>query len=162
VVNDHSSQPQFAQLGISELHYYDLATGKTSQVELGWPRGLATQTENDNVPGLVVLRDGFLALLANGVRHVAARYVREGAGCRRPDLAVEQGSTFSGLHAAPDGQSLASAYSTASTPTQWYRARLEGTKVVGAARVTDLNEPFEKRRRARTEVVRWKGGLGDE
>ena len=49
------------------------------------------------------------------------------------------------------------AHSTASTPTQWYRARLEGGRIEAPTPVAAVNEHLAKRPRARSEVMHWKG-----
>ncbi len=161
-VNDHNSRPQFAQAGIPELHYFDLARSRPERVDLGWERGLATQGENEDAPGFAPTRDGFVALLADGVRNRAARYTRTTDGWRRAWLEGAHAGHVFGLEVSTDGKTLLYARSTASTPTQWYAARLEGERIEGPTPVAAINEHFRKRPRARTEVVRWKGADDEE
>jgi dipeptidyl aminopeptidase/acylaminoacyl peptidase len=161
-VNEHNSRPQFAQAGIPELHYFDLARGRAERVDLGWERGLAIQEENDEAPGFTPTRDGFVALLADGVRNRAARYTRTADGWRRAWLEGAHADHLFGLEASADGKLLLYAHSTASTPTQWYAARLEGERLEAPAPVAVVNEHFRRRPRARTEVVRWKGADDEE
>src|SRR5262249_9312704 len=126
--NEHSSQPHLAQAGITELYYHALTANAPARIDLGWPRGLGAQNENEGAPGFLVVRDGFLALLADGVRHRPARYTRTWLGWRRQWLAGEHAGNLFGFAASPEGKSLVYSHSTASRPAQWYRARLEGAK----------------------------------
>ncbi len=161
-VNDRNSQPQFSQAGIPELHYFDLAAGRPARVDLGWDKGLATQGENEEAPGFAPTRDGFVALLADGVRNRAARFTRTAEGWRRMWLTGAHADHLFGLQVSADGKTLLYAHSAASTPTQWYAARLEGERIEAPAAVAAVNEHFRKRPRARTEVVRWKGADDEE
>ena len=43
-----------------------------------------------------------------------------------------------------DGKTLIYEYSTASVPTQFFRARLDGTKITSGMQITDLNTGFQK------------------
>lgn len=144
---------------ISRLAYYDLARGEAVEVPLDWERGLAFWEQTFDVTG-----DGFVTLLADGVRPRAARYTRR-AGAddwQRTWLSGEHASNLSHLAMGPDGTTLLYDYTTASTPDQWYRARLEGPEIKDPAPITHLNAHLEKKTRARTEVVRWRGALDDE
>ena len=75
VINEHSSRPHLCVGGVTELYYYDLKAAAAHRIELQWEQGLSTMTENEEAPGFCVVPGGFLALLANGVRNKAARYV---------------------------------------------------------------------------------------
>jgi dipeptidyl aminopeptidase/acylaminoacyl peptidase len=161
-VNMHNSKPRLAQTGILQLHYYDLARDAVTPVDLGWERGLAEQEGRDDAPGLVATRDGFLALLADGVYTKIARYTRKDKGWRRTWLIGEHTDHIYDLQASSDGRSLLYAYSTASTPTQWYRSALDGSRLdkprpfgVPSSRLAHLPH-------ARTEIVSWKGARGDD
>ncbi len=160
--NLHNSQPQFAQAGILQLHYYDLARNASTPIDLSWDRGLADQEENEEAPGFVVTRDGFLALLADGVRNKLARYTRDGDVWRREWLTGEHAANVFGFQVSADGKTLLYAHSTAATPTQWYRARLDGPRLDKPRAFAVLNERLRKLPHARTEVLRWKGARGDE
>jgi dipeptidyl aminopeptidase/acylaminoacyl peptidase len=161
-INMHNSRPQLSEPGVSELHHYDLAARSNAQVDLDWERGLTTQEANEAAPALVPVRDGFLALLANGVRPKVARYVRTDKGWRRQWLRGKHAGNLFGLTAAADGRSLLYAHATASTPTQWYRASLDGERIGPPQRIATINAHLNRRRHARTEVVRWRGGRDEE
>src|SRR5262249_43486653 len=113
--------------------------------------------------GVVALPDGFLAVLADGVYLRGARYRRAGKTWRRSWLTGEHARQTLGLQVTPDARTLLYAHSAADTPARWYRARLSGEKVESPAGLVDLlSDHFAGRLRARTEVVRWKGGLDEE
>jgi dipeptidyl aminopeptidase/acylaminoacyl peptidase len=161
-VNEHNSQPQFNQAGVEEVHWFDLATGASRKIDLGWDNGLALQADNEEAPGLVPIADGFVALLADGVHTRVARYSRAGDGWRRDWLAGEHAGQVFGLEVSRDGKRIAYARSTASLPTRWYHATLDGARIGKPAPLADLYEGLAKRRKARTEVVRWKGAQDEE
>ncbi|HEY7329763.1 MAG TPA: prolyl oligopeptidase family serine peptidase, partial [Gemmataceae bacterium] len=161
-VNLHNSQPRFAQAGILQLHYFDLTRSAATPVDLDWERGLAEQEESDDEPALTVTRDGFLALLADGVHTKTARYTRAGAGWRREWLTGEHADHIFDLQASADGKTLLYAYSTASTPTQWYRAALDGARLDKPRPFAVFNSRLLQLPHARTEVVTWQGARGDE
>jgi dipeptidyl aminopeptidase/acylaminoacyl peptidase len=161
-VNDFNTQPQFSQAGVPELHYYDLARGESSRVEIGWDRGLATQGENEDVPGFALTRDGFVALLADGVRNRPARFTRTAEGWRREWLAGSHAANLFGVQVSLDGKTLLYAHSTASDPPQWYAARLSGGRIEEPQPIAICNETLRQRPRARSEVLRWKGAHDEE
>jgi dipeptidyl aminopeptidase/acylaminoacyl peptidase len=154
--------PDFNEVSVTEVFQFDLEAGKPAAVDLGWDRGLASQEENDGEPGLAVTPDGFLALLANGVRPRAARFVRDGDKWKREWLVGEHTANLFGMVVAADGKSLVYAHSAASRPTQWYYAKLDGAKIVEPMPIAEINDGFKKRTVAKAEPVRWKGALGEE
>src|SRR5205085_2295786 len=74
--NVHNSQPQFNVAGITQLFYHDVAKNEEQRIDLDWERGVSAQWDNSAATGLVLTRDGFLALLANGVHGKLARFTR--------------------------------------------------------------------------------------
>lgn len=161
LINDHNSKPQFAQAGVTEVHFHDLKTGKETKLDLAWPRGLALAGEGDDARGFVPLADGFVALLAEGVKIRAARYQWQNNKLARAWLGGEHAAQVTGLSSTADGKRIGYRHSTASQPAQWYHARLVGPKLVEPRPVGKLNETLDTRRRARVEVVEWKGARGD-
>ncbi len=146
--NWHNSRPQLAQTGILRLHYFDLARAASTPIDLGWDRGLGEQDVNDEALGFAVTRDGFFALLADGVRNKLARYRRSADGWQREWLTGEHAANVFGLQTGADGRTLFYAYSTASTPTQWYRAELDGTHLGKPRSFAVLNEHLRRLPRA--------------
>ena len=153
--SDFTTHPQFVHATITELYYYDLAKGAATKVDLGWDHGLSHSVFEPT-------EDGFLALLAAGVRNKAARFRREGDQWRREWLAGEHARNLFDLKMGMDGTTLLYQHSTASKPEQWHRARLEGERLAKAVQVAELNSHFQKKTIARTEVVHWKGALGED
>jgi dipeptidyl aminopeptidase/acylaminoacyl peptidase len=159
--SERSSRPDLATAGIVDLYYHDLASGKATRLDLDWPRGLSSQGEHGDRPGVVPLRDGFLALLADGVWTRTARYTRVNGRLVRHWLEGEHAGRIFGLAATSDGKRLVYAHSTASRPSQWYHARVDGSRLRDAKVLVRLNDYLEKRRLARVEVVHWKGANGE-
>ena len=149
-----SSHPQFLTASITLLYFYDLATSSHSQVDLGWENGLSS--------GIQAAPDGFVALLADGARNRPARYLRSAGKWMRQDLEGEHVKNVQSLVLSRDGRTLLYEYSTASLPGQWYRASLEGSRLKGAAVVTELNAAFKSKSFAGTEIVRWTGAMDEE
>jgi dipeptidyl aminopeptidase/acylaminoacyl peptidase len=149
-----ANHPQYLNATIDELYYYDLASGSPVKVNLEWENGLAGDFE--------VTNDGVVALLANGARHKTARYRRVEAGWQREWVTGDHADNIFGFELARDNKTVVYSYSTASTPTQWYRAHLEGGKLDPPVQLTELNPQLKKRTIAKTEVIKWKGALDEE
>lgn len=147
-----ASDPQWEGAGIEKLYRLELTTQKLTEVELDWPRGLASPGSWAPVPG------GFVVLLADGTRNLLALIEETSQGFRRRPLADEHVST---LVASPDGGQLALLRSTPHQPPQWWRAKLEpeGLRIVGP--LTELNRQLSRKASGQVEVVRWQGALGD-
>lgn len=166
-VDFYSSHPLYRAATVARLWHHDLGTGETAPVDLGWgpdqERGLGV--------GYDVLPDGFVALLADGLVDRLARYRRlTRSEWERTDLEFpdegQVGSRHAGrlehVVASPDGSSLLYQHSAATVPPQWFAARLDGGRLHGVRRLTDLNPGYEGKPTGRAEVVRWTGALGDE
>jgi dipeptidyl aminopeptidase/acylaminoacyl peptidase len=149
-----TSHPVYVNATISELYYYDLASSSPTKVDLQWENGLAGD--------FAVTDQGFVALLANGARHKAARYTRNHNNWSREWITGEQAANIFTFELGKDDKTLAYVYSTASTPSQWYRAQLSGAKIDAVSQLTELNPQLKKKTIARSEVIRWKGALDEE
>ena len=66
--NEHSSQPQLNMAGVTELYFQDADKDSPEKIDLGWDKGLSGQWDNSGAMGLVLTKDGFVAILADGVR----------------------------------------------------------------------------------------------
>jgi dipeptidyl aminopeptidase/acylaminoacyl peptidase len=161
-VNAYTTDPRYVMATVNELWHFDLAAGSARQVELGWERGLAAQWDTDDEPALETTEDGFVALLADGARNQVARYTRQGNAWQRTPVAGEHVKQLFGLRLSRDGKSVVYAFSTPSTPTQWYTAQLDGARLQRPVRLTLLNEHLQGKTLARTELVRWKGARDEE
>jgi dipeptidyl aminopeptidase/acylaminoacyl peptidase len=155
----YSTDPRFLTATIRLLYYYDVASGKITQVNLDWENGLGSELRG--IPG------GFIAGLAAGTRFEVARYTAEkdaaGWSWKRQSLEGEQVKNLAGFVVSEDAKTIVYEYSTASKLPQLYRAQLDGAKIVSPVQVTKLNETLAKSRVfAKSEVIRWKGSNDEE
>ncbi len=159
--NDRTHHPRYRLATVTELYYHDVKTGKTTPIDLGTDRGLAESEDGDVY---APTPDGFVALLADGVHVRAARYTRTAHGSRgfeRQDLSGAHAASLMSVEVSPDGKTVVYETSTATRPTQFYAARLDGARLVGERALTDLNSGFRDKPTGKVEVVRWKGARGD-
>jgi dipeptidyl aminopeptidase/acylaminoacyl peptidase len=154
-----STDPRFTTASINVVHHYDIASGKSQQVNLDWPNGVGF--------GLQAVPGGFVALLADGGRPQPALYMKSGDGgswtWKRQPLEGDHARNVEGFQLSEDVKTIVYAYSTASKLSQLYRAQLDGTKISAPAQVTKLNEGLVSGRTfAKSEVIRWKGSNDEE
>lgn len=161
-INDFNSDPQFPFPAIQHVHFFDLASGQSRQVNLQWEHGLAAQDANDSKPGIVVTADGFVALLVNGVRHKLAKYTRNGDNWQRDWLEGEHIANVFGLDVSRDGKQIIFARTTASKPTEWRHATLGKTLIGDSTAIAKHNEGLNDKPKAKSEIIRWKGALDEE
>jgi dipeptidyl aminopeptidase/acylaminoacyl peptidase len=154
VLAPYTTDTRFFEATITVVYYYDVAAGSHAKIDLGWENGIGR--------GFAVTPDGFIALLAAGPRYRPARYVKVGLTWNRQDLEGEHAGQIFDFAVSRDAKTLVYEYSTASIPSQWYGASLEGRKLSNAAKLTKLNSGIENKPVARTEVVRWKGALDED
>jgi len=154
VVAPYSSDPRFLVATVHRIYFYDLAAGKSSEVNLDWDRGFARSLEATN--------DGFIALLADGVYTKPVRFTRHGGTWSRKSISSEDEKHYLSFVLGEDGKTLIYDHSTASVPTQFFRAKLDGTKMTSALQITNLNPGFKNKPVAKTEVLQWKGANDDD
>jgi dipeptidyl aminopeptidase/acylaminoacyl peptidase len=154
VVAPFSDDPKFLTASVERIYFYDLASGKTTEVNLDWDRGFARSLEPTS--------DGFITLLMDGVYTKPVRFTRHGETWSRKSLAAEDLKHFFSFALGEDGRTLIYEYSTASIPTQFFRARLDGVKISAPLQITDLNPNFKNKTIAKSEVLRWKGANDDD
>lgn len=148
----YASDPQWEGAGVEKLYVMDLLRKEVQEVNLDWPRGLASPWAYAPVPG------GFWVLLADGTRNLLAFVNASDQGFHRQ----EPGSFHvQALAASLDGKHLAVLHSTPQTPPQWWRLTAEGGKVERAEQLTDLNPHLAGKTPLRAEVIRWVGAGGD-
>ena len=153
-VASFSDDPKFLTASVERVYFYDLGSGKTTEVNLDWDRGFARS--------LGPTSDGFIALLMDGVYTKPVRFTRHGETWSRKSLAAEDTKHFFSFALGDDGKTLIYEYSTASTPTQFFRARLDGVKISAPLQITDLNPNFKNKTIAKSEVLHWKGANDDD
>ncbi|MGH9684148.1 MAG: S9 family peptidase [Candidatus Acidiferrales bacterium] len=155
IVAPYSTDPRFLTATIQKVYYYDLASGATTEVNLDWDRALGDRE-------IHATDGGFIALLADGVHHRPARYVKQGNTWTRESITGATDENYFNFVLGDDSRTLIYEYSTASIPTQWYRARLDGAKIEAPAQLTDLNPGFKDKTIAKTEILHWKGANDDD
>lgn len=153
---DVSTHPVYTTASVTKLFAFDLATRASSEIPLGWERGL------DPGQNVIALADGFLARLADGAWSHPARYTRSGAGFSRQDLSGEHARQLWDWASSKDGRVVVYEHSTPHHPTAWLAAELEGAELARPRQVTRLNPGFEGKPRARWEVLRYAGARGEE
>lgn len=145
-----STDARFLTAGITIVYFYDLASGKASQVNLDWENGLGYDLQT--VPG------GFVALLAAGSHDEPAFYAKSGNTWKRQQLTGDHVKNMEGFSLSDDGKAIAYVSSTASRLPQLYRAQLDGEKATSPVQVSKLNENLVNGRTySKTEVIHWKG-----
>jgi dipeptidyl aminopeptidase/acylaminoacyl peptidase len=154
-VHQYSSHPTYFTASIELLQYVDAESGRATPVDLQWKRGLGSARIQPTA-------DGFIALLADGVRQRPARYTRTADGWTRQELSGEHVRNIVDWALGGDGATLVYDHSSASTPDQWYRGRLAGATIESPVRLTDLNPGFKGKPVHRSEVVRWRGARDEE
>jgi dipeptidyl aminopeptidase/acylaminoacyl peptidase len=152
-VAPYSDDPRFLVATVERVYFYDLSAGKSSEVNLDWDRGFARSLEATN--------DGFIALLADGVYTKPVRFTRHGGTWSRKSISSEDEKHYFSFVLGEDGKTLIYEHSTASVPTQFFRAKLDGTKINSPLQITNLNPDFANKPIAKTEVLQWKGANDD-
>lgn len=153
-MNAEATSPRYSYPSINELYHYSIAGGETEKVNLDWDKGLSSAN-------LEVTSDGFVTLLADGVRPKPARYFRVQDSWRREWLSGLHSTNVFGLELGKDGQTLAYHYSTPTQPDQWYRATLNGAKIEAPLLLTAVNPSLETKTLTQSEIVHWSGALSE-
>ena len=132
----YSTDPKFLTATILKGYFYDLSSGKATEIPADWENGFGF--------GLEHAPDGFVADLAAGSHSELARYSAEksasGWTWHRQSLVGEHAKNIRGFVLSEDGKTIVYEYSTASKLPQIYRAQLDGNKIVLPVQVTKLNE----------------------
>ena len=151
-----SSDARFMTANITIVYFFEVASGKATQVNLDWENGIGR--------GLQAVPGGFAALLAAGSHDEPAIYSKVSASTwKREPLAGEHARNLENFFISDDGKSIAYAASTASKLPQLFRAQIADGKLVSAVQITKLNESLITGREfVRTEVIRWKGSNDEE
>lgn len=142
--------------------------GTVARVPLDWERGVADSYPRSGEYGrnsvLTALTDGFVALLADGVRIRPARFFRTNGAWRREFLegaaAAQLASVWSG--AARGDAWLYGIDSSSVRPPQLIRAKLRGSALEEPVPISHLNPGFANKRQWDREIIRWRGAAGEE
>lgn len=165
-LNNYSTHPKYLETSITELWLFAPASGKESPIELNWERGLEAQAaEEAGFDGLLAaLPDGFLTLLADGVRMKPVRYRHVGQEWQRAFLEGGNATNIIALRVSPTGSTNGVAYlrSAADNPPQLYLASLNQSTLESPHQITDLNSGWKDKVKARVEIVHWRGARREE
>lgn len=153
IIWPHASRDGDVMATVQLVKELDPATGAVTDFPLDWERGLAFGT-------FEVTADGFVASLADGARWRHARYVRGAQGIAREWIDGGARGGIFGMSLARDAETCLFDTGDASTPTAMRLGKLRGAVLEPGDEV--WNAGFETKRKARTEVVRWTGALGEE
>jgi dipeptidyl aminopeptidase/acylaminoacyl peptidase len=154
IIAPYSDSPRFYTASIQKIYYYDLVSGTSTEVNLDWERAAGYTIETTG--------DGFVALLKDGVYTKPARFTKHGSTWSREWITGATPRNYFDFVLGDDAHTLVYEYSTASTPTQWFRANLDGANITSPMQITDLNPTFKNHPIAKTEVIHWKGANDDE
>jgi len=159
VTTPFSTSPLYTTASISILYYYDVASGKSQQVNLDWENGVGRDLQT--IPG------GFITFLAAGSRDDIARYSVEktssGWSWKREAISGEHAKNLEGFYVSEDGKWIAYSSSSASRMSQLFRAQLNGSQIASPVQITKLNEGLVTGRKyAKSEIIRWKGSNDEE
>ncbi|MDX1671537.1 MAG: prolyl oligopeptidase family serine peptidase [Balneolaceae bacterium] len=157
-VSVKSSDPQWNGAGITLMHHYDIADKQVQDVPVEWELGLGG--------GFDLVGNDVLVSLANRTTVKLIYMERTGGGWNRKTVdAGNMDEHVTVVSVADDNQTVAYVYSTASMPPQYRIAKLnEKRRSVALPRgeeLISLNSHFDKKTKAKTEVVTWTGALED-
>ncbi|MEM7367162.1 MAG: prolyl oligopeptidase family serine peptidase [Bacteroidota bacterium] len=154
-----SSDPEWNGAGISLLHYFDISTQSISAVNLLWKWGMAG--------GYQVRGQDVIVSLAAGTARKLAMYQKNGNNWIRQ--AIDAGSMnkhISVTALSEDGNKIAYSYSTASLPTQYrigdFSQQSDSWTISSGKQLAKINAHLDKKRKAKTEAISWKGALNEE
>jgi len=151
--NNESDHPLYTAASVTQLYSYEVADDRFEKVDLDWSAGLAES--------FGASKDGFVALLAEGVNNRLARYEKTRKGWRREDLKGPRTGNVDNLVLSLDGTSMVFTHSTATVPPQAFVARLDTNRLVQERQLTKLNPSFDDKNTGRIEIVQWQGARGD-
>ena len=154
-----SSNPEWQGAGISILHYYELASNRITQVDLQWDWGMGG--------GFTVWGNDVIVSLANGVFRSLAVYKKSGSQWRKQAMDAGKFNDHIAISRISEaGDMAAYTYSTASIPTQYRIGTLSssssGATLAEGKQLATVNAYLQKKRKAKTETLTWKGALNEE
>ena len=149
------AEDKFIFAYVDHLWTYDALSGDEKNMDLGWERGLTQMSKVSPTD------KGFLAILEDGCHPKLARYVKNENGYERRIMEADhQGNIFS-IETTPDGKTVFYQHSTASKPTQWYVASVDGNSIKDPKPYTDLNPQYKGKAFPGAEAITWEGALGE-
>jgi len=152
--NNESDHPIYTSASVSHLYAYHITDHDLDRIDLDWDPGLAGSFGSTE--------DGFIALLADGVKNRLVRFKKGGDGWRPKDLKSERAANIEDMVVSPDGKTIVFTHSSGTNPSQAFVAQIEGNRLTKERQLTDLNPKFADKDKGRTEMVQWKGARGDK
>ncbi|WP_440998635.1 S9 family peptidase [Fodinibius sp. SL11] len=154
-----SSDPEWNGAGKSVLHYYSLENNNVTDVPIDWNWGLGG--------GFDVFGNDVMVSLANGPTRKLAYLEKNGADWRKKSVdAGDRNEHITVTAVGEDHKKFVYVYSTASLPPQYRLAELNekrrSVEIPEGNEVIKLNKYLDKKKKARTEVIRWTGALDEE
>ncbi|MEL7834942.1 prolyl oligopeptidase family serine peptidase [Fodinibius sp. N2] len=154
-----SSDPEWNGAGKSVLHYYSVKNNSVSDVPIDWEWGLGG--------GFDVFGNDVMVSLANGPTRKLAYLEKNGTNWRKKSVdAGDMDEHVTVTAVGEDHRKLVYVYSTASLPPQYRLAELNekrrSVEIPEGNEVIKLNEYLDKKKKAKTEVVRWTGAMDEE
>ncbi len=142
-------------VSIDELFYFDLRTESLRKVDAGMENGLGSR--------YVVVEDGVVAAMADGVRDRIVHLKTSGHRVVKKETLAAEGRRNIRLAAgARNGSRIVYSISDASTVPDIMTATLRRGSLAGKKTLVTLNKGLRGKSLATSEVIRWKGALGDE
>jgi dipeptidyl aminopeptidase/acylaminoacyl peptidase len=158
-VSVQSSDPQWNGAGISLLYYYSLDDNSAQKVPIDWDWGLGS--------GFDVFGNDVMVGLANGTTVKLAYLEKDGNSWNKKSVdagSMDEHVTVTAV--GKDHKKIVYVYSDASTPPQYRLAELDENRrsvsIPKGNEVITINEYLDKKKKAKTEVIRWKGAMDDE
>jgi dipeptidyl aminopeptidase/acylaminoacyl peptidase len=137
------------------LHYYDIEKDRHIQVPLQWDWGLFYDS-------IIPRKDGFVASLSNGAISKLRRYIRKGDSFSFKEIKGKHYPHIFQLILDEKSNAAIYEYSTASIPAKWYSAVLDENEIKKEKELLQVNQHFNNKKKAKTEVIKWTGALNEE
>ncbi len=155
----HTSLPKWQAAGATNVHYYDLSSGRHSQVDLDW--------KWDTEGNFEVIGEDLLVALANGPSSKLAFYRKNGSSWTKSDIntGTKEGNTWL-LAASEDGSKVVYEHSSASKLPVYYitDAKSNGNRLSlnNEVEISKLNKKLSSKPITKSEIFKWKGYNDEE
>lgn len=158
-VSVKSSDPEWNGAGKSVLHYFSVDNKGVKDVPIDWNWGLGS--------GFDVFGNNVMVGLANGPTVKLAYLEKNGTNWTKKSVdAGKRDEHVTVTAVGKNHQKLVYVYSTASMPPEYRVATIDENRrsvtIPEGNEVIKLNEYLDKKKKAKTEVIRWTGALEEE
>ncbi|RMI02402.1 MAG: S9 family peptidase, partial [Calditrichaeota bacterium] len=152
--DEFSSDPENEGAGITELYYFDVATGTHRKVPLNWEWGVG-------FGGYAVAKNGVHVQLADGPWMNPRFYRKTAQGWEPVKVADRRLRHSTSVTIGPDGETMVFVYSRPDSIPRYYHARYQEGRLERVGEMVQLNGYLKKLPMPRAEVIRWVGAEGD-